>query len=166
MKFKLWFLGITILVGLSACSGGQQMAMDGTDKNDPSIAVGKAMFEKPPGLKVEIDGKEVTAISGGYHWSYFDQKEDAMALVEKETLSAIEIGVNQKAPSVNIDTAIELNFAQKPDSYKVTIWNSDHRMKGPYKKIVLDESVGKTVYEVAAVWEQGTAHYIFALTIE
>ncbi|WP_238323348.1 hypothetical protein [Planococcus antarcticus] len=165
MKFKLFFLVVVILLAATACSEEQGDVVDNKITN-PAIEYPEEMPKAPPNLKVAVDGIEVSAILGAHAWSYFDEEENARVSVEAETISPLEIAMNQKAPPVNEIAVIELRFEKEPNSYGFYIWGSKHRMKGPYSKIILDESTGKTVYEVVAAWEQGTAHYVFSLTIE
>lgn len=165
MNFKLWVLGIIILAVLAACSEEKEAAT--TEKTvQPVIENVEDLGENPPALNVMVDGMEISSIRSGYSWSYFDEQENAMALVETESLSPMELAENQKAPAVSGTAVIDLDFEKEPDSYEVQIWNGDGVGRGIYKEVVLHESSGRTVYQVIAHWEQGTVRYIFALMIE
>lgn len=165
MKFKYLFWGAIIFVILTACSE-ERGAATAEKPVQPVIEDREDLGETPPALKVVVDGMEIPSIRSGYSWSYFDEQENAMALVETETLSPMAVAEKQKAPRVNGETVIGLRFEKEPDSYRVNIWNSDVIVKRPYNGIVLDQSSGKTVYVVTGYWEQGTARYVFALTVE
>lgn len=164
VKLKILLFGLILLVAV-ACSKEQETLMDEEIINPPLENLGD-MPKAPPNLKVVIDGFQVSTILGARSWSYFDEEENAMALVEAESLSPLELAGNQQAPSVNTSSVIRLNFEEEPESYEVHIWDSIDHIKGPFNEIVLTESAGKTVYEVTAVWGQGTARYVFALVIE
>lgn len=160
MKFNLLVLAIGILLALTACS--EEKAA----KPVPVIEIRKDLEETLPVLNVMIDGIEHPTIRGGYSWSSFDEKENASATIEAESLSPLELAVNQEAPAVNEEAAINLHFDKEPDAYDVQIWNSEGAGKGPFTDIRLDESSGKTIYEVIGQWEQGTVTYVFSLMIE
>ena len=165
MKFKLSLLAISIFLLVTACSE-EDKAVVAEKPGHPVIENKEDLGETPPHLKVDVDGIEISSIRGGYSWSYFDEKENAMATIEKESFSPLELAENQEGPSVNGKAVIDLKFEKEPDSYEVQIWNSDGDEKGPFSEIVLDESSGKTVYQVIAHWEQGTGTYVFSLDIQ
>lgn len=163
MKLKIVVLIAIILLGASGCSKEKEAVMAENPVNPPIKSI-ENLGETPPDLKVLVDGIEIAALRGGYSWSYFDEEENAMVSMEAESLSPLEIAENQKAPSVNADAEIELNFEKEPKSYKVQIWDETGAAKGSYPKIVLNESNGKSIYQVLAHWEQGTVSYVFSLT--
>ncbi|WP_203340239.1 hypothetical protein [Planococcus beijingensis] len=161
MKFKQLIVAVGILLVLAACS--EEKAVKPAD---PVMESRKDLEEALPALDVTVDGREQPTIRGGYSWSFFDEKENASATIEAESLSPLELAENQKAPKVNEETTIDLHFDKQPDSYYVQIWDSKGVGRGPFDDIVLDEPNGKTVYQIIAEWEQGTATYVFSLTVE
>ena len=161
MKFKQLALAVGILLVLAACS--EEKA---AKPADPVMESRKDLEEALPILDVTIDGREQPTIRGGYSWSFFDEKENASATIEAESLSPLELAENQKAPRVNGETTIDLHFNKQPDSCYVQIWDSEGVTRGPFDDIVLGESSGKMVYQIIAEWEQGTATYIFSLKLE
>ena len=117
MKFKLSLLAISIFLLVTACSEEEK-----AEKSvHPAIENKEDLGETPPQLKVDVDGMEISSIRGGYSWSCFDEQENAVALVEAESLSPLELAENQHAPSVNGKEVIGLDFEQEPDSYEVQI---------------------------------------------
>ncbi|ANU09600.1 hypothetical protein BBH88_04440 [Planococcus antarcticus DSM 14505] len=165
MKLKLSFLVGVLLLAARAYSEEQETAMEVKNIN-PQIEDLEDVSKTPPNLKVVVEGIKVSAILGTRAWSYFDKEENAMVSIEAETVSPAELAENQKAPSVDANAVIELEFEKEPDSYEVYIRGPKHRMKGPYSEVVLDESTGKMVYEFAAAWEQRTTDYVFSLSVE
>ncbi|MDN3436712.1 hypothetical protein QMA04_01350 [Planococcus sp. APC 3900] len=161
MKFKQLIAVVGILLVLAACS--EEKA---AKPADPVMESRKDLEEALPILDVTIDGREQPTIRGGYSWSFFDEKENVSATIETESLSPLELAENQKAPKVNEETTIDLHFDKQPDSCYVQIWDSEGVTRGPFDDIVLDEPNGKTVYQIIAEWEQGTATYVFSLTVE
>lgn len=161
MKFKQLIVAVGILLLLAACS--EEKA---AKPADPVMENRKDIEEALPILDVTVDGREKPTIRGGYSWSFFDEKDNASATIEAESLSPLELAENQKAPKVNGETKIDFYFDKQPDSYYVQIWDSEGITRGPFDDIVLDEPNGKTVYQIIAEWEQGTATYIFSLTLE
>ena len=161
MKFDLLVFAIGILLVLGACSEESE-----AKSVHPVIESRIDLEETLPMLNVTIDGIEHPTIRGGYSWSYFDEKENASATIEAESLSPLELSENQKAPAVNEEAAINLHFDKEPDAYDVQIWNTEGAGKGPFNDIVLDKSSGKMVYEIIAQWEQGTVTYVFSLTAD
>ncbi|MBT2571115.1 hypothetical protein [Planococcus sp. ISL-110] len=116
-----------------ACSEERRAAT--TEKPvQPVIEDREDLGETAPALKVVIDGMEIPSIRSGYSWSYFDEQENAMALVETESLSPMEVAKKQKAPRVNGETVIGLRFEKEPDSYRVNIWNFHAIAKRPYSQ--------------------------------
>src|SRR5690606_785971 len=142
-KFKLVVLAVGILFVLVACSGEKT-----AKPVDPVIESRKDLEETLPVLNVTIDGKEHPTIRGSYSWSFFDEKENASATIEAESLSPLELAGNQKAPTVNEVAEIDLHFDKEPEAFYVQTWNSEGAEKGPFNDIVLDESGGKTVYQI------------------
>ena len=161
MKIKLGMLAAGILLVLVACS--EEKAAKPVD---PVIESRKDLEEALPVLNVTIDGGEHPTIRGGYSWSSFDEKEKASATIESESLSPLELAENQKAPAAKEVAEIDLHFDKEPDAFYVQTWNSEGAEKGPFNDIVLDESGGKTVYQIIAEWEQGTVTYVFSLMVD
>ncbi|EIM05372.1 hypothetical protein A1A1_16660 [Planococcus antarcticus DSM 14505] len=163
MKYEVLLLTISILFLTAACL--EERVID--SENTPQVKeITKDIFETPPELKIVVDGVEIAAVLGARTWSYFDEKEKAMTLFEAETHSPLEIAEHRKASKVNETTKIGLEFERDPHSYNFYRWDSGSQRIGPFSEITFEESKGKTVYEVVATWDQGTAHYVFSLEVE
>ncbi|TWT06479.1 hypothetical protein FQV26_01300 [Planococcus sp. CPCC 101016] len=163
MKLKAGILATIILLGMSGCSKEKE-AVPAENPVNPPIENRENLGETPPALKVLVDGMEIAALRGGYSWSYFDEKENAMVSMEAESLSPQELAKNQKAPSVDADTEIELQFDNEPTAYEVQVWDATGAVKENSPEIVVDDSPGKSIYQVLAHWEQGTGSYVFSIT--
>jgi|GEM_PF-4153625 len=162
MKAKLLFC-MLVIFGIVGCS--QEMGVIKHGKNNSTSAENtKDKSQKPPNLKVSVNGEEFVAATNGYSWNYYDEEEKSMAGIEAEVVSVSDLIGNRKGPAVNSDTSIELKFEEKPISYGVYVLGSFTHNRGT--DVVLDKQIGRTVYEVKATWEQGTGYYVFPLTIE
>lgn len=160
MNFKLLYIIILIFLILSGCSQEKEIARNASGEDVNTIS------QKPPSLTVAINEEEFFTALGAYKWSYYDQKAGGMAAIEAESLPPSELAGSRKAPAVNSDTSIELNFEEEPISYKVNIWDAADKLKGSFKEVQLNGESGRTVYEVVATWERGTGHYVFPLNVE
>lgn len=165
MNSKILLLSAIVIFLLIGCSKGEEIVKN-EESTDAVMEDLKNTSQNPPTLKLEINKKEISSVLGAYNWSYFDKEENSMALVEKEALSPTDLGINQKSFVVDSNSTVELKFEKEPISYKVNIWDSKNNMKGPFNDVLLNEQKGKTIYEIIATWEQGTAHYIFSLDIK
>ena len=116
MKFKQLIVAVGILLLLAACS--EEKAVKPAD---PVMESRKDIEEALPILDVTVDGREKPTIRGGYSWSFFDEKDNASATIEAESLSPLELAENQKAPKVNEETMIDLHFDKEPETYEVQI---------------------------------------------
>ena len=163
MKFKVLLLIILVLLLSTACT--KEWVIISEDEYQAK-EIPKDIFETPPKLKVVVDEVEVTAVLGARNWSHFDKKENEMTSFEAETISPWELAEKQKTLWINKNTKVELKFERDPHSYNLYIWDSISQRNGPFSGIVIEESKGKSVYEVVASWEQGTAHYVFSLEVE
>ncbi|QKX50083.1 hypothetical protein HF394_05495 [Planococcus glaciei] len=163
MNAKLLCLSLMVFFFLFGCSQGKETIGDENSNPDEDL---NATSQKPPSLTVTIQEEEIAAVLGAYKWSYYDQKAGGMAAIEAESLPPSELAGSRKAPAVNSDTSIELNFEEEPISYKVNIWDAADKLKGSFKEVQLNGESGRTVYEVVATWERGTGHYVFPLNVE
>ena len=159
-KLLLCMLVIFVIVG---CSQEKKVINHEKDIN-ASAENRKDLSQKPPNLKVSVNGEEFFAATNGYSWSYYDEEEKSMAGIEAEVVPVPDLIGNRKGAAVNSDTSIELKFVEEPISYEVYVLGSFPHNKGT--DVVLDKQSGRTIYEVKATWEQGTGYYVFPLTIE
>lgn len=165
MKFRHFFLISMLLIIMAGCVPKYQVV-----ENEKISSHSKRNLEylsqKPPQMKIEINDEKILAVLSGYEWSFFDEEENRTATVQAESISPSELLDNRRAPSVNSKTSIQFEFDREPHSYKVTIWEAKKFLNSSSDVVVLDGERGRTIYEVTATWEQGTAHYFFPLTIE
>ncbi|WP_211654127.1 hypothetical protein [Planococcus alpniumensis] len=159
-KLLLWMLVIFVTVG---CSSEKEVIRH-EESNSTSAENRKDISQKPPSLKVNVNGEEFFAATNGYSWSYFDEKEKSMAGIEAEVVPVSDLIGNRIGPAVNSDTSIELKFEEEPISYEVYVLGSPPHNRGT--DVDVGKQTGRTIYEVKATWEQGTGYYIFPLTIE
>lgn len=162
MKAKL-LLSMLVIFVIVGCSQEKEFIKHEKDIST-SAENRKHISQKPPNLKVSVNGEEFFAATNGYSWSYYDEEEKSMAGIEAEVVSVSDLIGNRKGAAVNSDTPIELKFVEEPISYEVNVLGSFPHNRGT--DVVLDKQSGRTIYEVKATWEQGTGYYIFPLTIE
>ncbi|ETP67264.1 hypothetical protein G159_19145 [Planococcus glaciei CHR43] len=163
MNAKLLCLSLIVFIFLFGCSQGKETI--GDESSNPKEDL-NATSQKPPSLTVAIHEEEIAAALGAYTWSYYDQEAGGMVAIEAESLPPSELAGSRKAPAVNSDTSIELNFEEEPISYKVNIWDAADKLKGSFKEVQLNGRSGRTIYEVVATWKRGTGHYVFPLNVE
>lgn len=159
-KLLLCMLVIFVVVGCS-----QEKEVIKHEKNNSASAENrKDLSQKPPNLKVSVNGEEFFAAANGYSWSYYDEEDNSMVGIEAEVVPISDLIGNRKGPAVNSDTPIELKFEEEPISYEVYVLGSFPHKRGT--DVVLDKQSGRTIYEVKATWKQGTGYYVFPLTIK
>lgn len=165
MTLRQLFLMSILISMMVGCSSKNPLVQNARDMNTSSENL-ESISQNPPQMKIEINGEQFMAALSGYAWSYFDPEENAMATVQAESISPSELLGNRSAPKVNSKTSIQFKFETDPLSYKVTIWEAEKNLKSSSDMVVLDGQTGRTIYEVTATWEQGTAHYFFPLMVE
>lgn len=163
MKSKLFLLCMLVIFVTVGCSQEKEV-VNHEKNNSPSAENRKNTSQKPPNLKVAVNGEEFYAASAGYSWSYYDEEEKSMGGIEAEVVPISDLIGNRKGPAVNSATSIELKFEEEPISYEVYVSGSFPYNRGT--DVVLEKQSGRTIYEVKATWEQGTGNYIFPLTVE
>ncbi|MDQ0427243.1 hypothetical protein QOZ98_000068 [Planomicrobium stackebrandtii] len=163
MKSKTLYLSSIITLLLAGCV--QENQVIGND-NSNSIENTDYVSQKPPHLKVRINEEDYSAGLSGYEWNYFDQEENMMATVQTESISPFDLVGNREAPAVNSETSIQFRFEEEPLFYQVNIWDAKNTREASSNVVALEGQSGRTIYEVAATWEQGTGHYFFPLTVE
>lgn len=163
MNYKILYVIIAIIFFIAGCSQEKEVIKH-EENNSTSAENRKDTIQKPPNLKVSVNGEAFMAASHGYSWSYYDEEEKSMASISAEVVPVSDLIGNRKGPAVNSDTSIELKFEEEPISYEVYVLGSFPPNRGT--DVVLDKQSGRTIYEVKATWEQGTGYYIFPLTIE
>lgn len=165
MSWKFLCLNIALLFMLIGCSQGKEV-IESEEVSSNSTETIQNFIQKPPNLKVTVNGQNFMAAMNGYAWSYFDEEENLMVGIEAETVGADALLENRKAPSVDRDSTIELIFKEEPLTYQVNVLDSFYNRDKQQKNVVLDGQSGRTGYEVKATWEQGTAYYVFPLDVE
>ena len=163
MNYKILYVIIAIIFFIAGCSQEKEIIKH-EENNSTSAENRKNTSQKPPNLKVSVNGEEFYAASAGYSWSYYDEEEKSMAGIDAEVVPISDLIGNRKGPAVNSDTSIELIFEEEPISYEVYVLGSFPSNRGT--DIILDKQSGRTIYKVKATWEQGTGYYVFPLTIE
>lgn len=165
MNGKVFCLGMMIFFVLMGCALEKEVLNSEEASNDTAENMQNSS-QRPPSLKISVDGKDFMAAMNGFQWSYFDGEEDAIATIEAETVGAEALLENRKAPAVNADSIIELQFKEEPLTYQVNVLDSFYNSDREQTNVVLEGRSGRTVYEVKATWEQGTAYYVFSLDVE
>lgn len=163
MNRKILCLSIALLLMLIGCSQEKEIVKSEEASSD-TAENRQDVSQRPPNLKISVDGQSFIAAMNGYQWSYFDEEENAMATIEAETVGADALLENRKAPAVSSDSIIELQFKEEPLTYQVNVFDSFYRKD--QTDVVLDGQNGRTVYEVKATWEHGTGFYAFPLDIQ
>ncbi|TAA66097.1 hypothetical protein [Planococcus salinarum] len=163
MNYKILYVIIAIIFFIAGCSQEKEVIKN-EENNSTSAENRNDSIQKPPNLKVSVNGEAFMAASYGYSWSYYDEEEKSMASISAEVVPVSDLIGNRKGPAVNSDTTIELKFEEEPISYEVFVLGSFPSNRGT--DVVLDKQSGRTIYEVNATWEQGTGSYVFPLTIE
>lgn len=159
MKNKLMISVLILTVGCSK----KQVTTDSSNNQGEDY---ENIFKLPPSLTISI-GEETTKTKlGGYSWSYYDESEDEMVNVEKETLPPSSLVNTDSGPNVNANSDVQLNFEKKPIDYQIRIWDTENNIIGTYDKVEIQEHKGEIIFEVLANWEQGTASYVFSLNVD
>lgn len=159
----------------------------GTQKDADQYQELLATFYQAPDEKelpyLDIENKQKTAIvtsviqHGGYEWSYVDENgqtqtelADALHVLQWERSDAQLVELNCDTE----DTDLKLFFSKKPQSVKVTRWDSTATMddleKGEAVHVELDGKEAEiedaktgSIYEVVAEWKNGSVIYGFAV---
>ncbi len=166
MRVKCLLLLILMPFLLIGCSQKNEVAGKEIDSKNGSVENTEYISQKPPQLRVAVNGEEQIAALNGYSWGYFDEEKNSMVGIEAEFIGVSQLMGSRKGPVATSDTSIELKFEEEPLSYWVHIREPAGNVTGFSKEVVLDGQSGRTIYEVAATWEQGTGHYYFSLTVE
>lgn len=165
MNRKIICLSMLLLFVMFGCSQEKEVTQSGEASNDTPENV-HWVSQKPPNLKISVDGKDFMAATNGFQWSFYDEEENMMAGIEAETIGAEALLENWEGPAADADSTIELIFDEEPLTYRVNVLGSFFNRDKEQKDVLLDGQSGKTGYEVEATWEQGTAYYVFPLDVE
>ncbi|WP_033542025.1 hypothetical protein [Planococcus sp. CAU13] len=165
MNGKIFCFSMLLLFVLMGCSLEKEVDKSENTSSDAADNM-QSTSQKPPNLKISVNGKNFFAAMNGFNWSYFDEEENMMAGIEAETVGAEALLENWKAEAVDADSTIELIFGEEPLTYQVHALGSFYNREREQKEVILDGQSGKTGYEVKATWEQGTAYYVFPLDVQ
>ncbi|KMJ56664.1 hypothetical protein AB685_20580 [Bacillus sp. LL01] len=158
MKKTVFILLLAIILG--AC-GLQKERVNGAVDNE---SIGK----EPPVLLVRSNNSEVAAVLGEYSWS-FDNGDGTATTVSVDSDIPPRIVRNQTTPfTTELDTEIQLDFAEPPQEIKVHIWNNsqmEREVDVEGSTFNTDEK-GYILYEIIATWDQGSVHYAVKLNVQ
>ena len=124
-------------------------------------------LSEPPELTITIDNQSITALLGTYSW-YIHNKDGTIEGMEADAFAPPELVKHQNETlTVEPKSSIVLNFENKPDAYRVDIWEGNNQITQQVndKIVIAPEQNGLVVYEVYARWKEGTAFYAFAINV-
>ena len=122
-----------------------------------------------PGLTV-LSQRSIEAVQNGYQWTYTDPsgQEGLSATWSEENREPMSVPAGE-IPWLEIDPSTPralLSFSQMPTSYQVRRWDYS-QPDAEAATVSLSENLfslqdgGPFLYEVEAVWPQGTIRYLF-----
>lgn len=115
------------------------------------------VYDHPPGLTLVWDGGSAQAQPSSYSWNY--GKGD-MVGVDADCPHPLDCDLEP----ITTGMQVELVFAEKPTSVRVTFWEPNVQTQEPGEEIPLEGSVltlkpGSYVYAVCAQWEKSEKPY-------
>jgi len=128
------------------------LLLTGCGKQDTPI-------DRPPSLQISYGDSSVFAQTSAYQWYWKDGRQTESAVVDAD---AMGIGMD-KLPylSASKETALQLEFSQKPDRVLIQYYSAADNYTTPYE---IDMVGGSTpapldgedhLYQVSAVWLEG-----------
>ena len=123
-------------------------------------------LDKPPVLKVLYQDKSINAITGTYSWTT-DNNDGTKTTTSADSPNPTELVKEATPLTVSSKSALTLGFNGKPSNINVNIWNNNESINQEISgnKIQAPETKGAVVYEVVAVWNQGTVRYAFLVNV-
>jgi hypothetical protein len=128
----------------------------------------ESIIKEPPELKVSSNNNKIVAVLGTYSWSY-DNDDGTSTGIEADSEIPPRIVKHQTAPLItNLGSEVNLEFTKSPQEVRVNIWNNSEKERG----VKVDGSIFKTdekgnlIYEIYAIWDQGSAHYAVKLNVQ
>ncbi len=126
-----------------------------------------SIIKKPPDLTISSNSNKINAVLGTYSWHY-NNDDGTFTGIEADSNSPSVLVENKTPLNVELGSDINLHFAKTPQKFEVNIWGDGQKIKeitveGTSFKV---KKVGRTIYEIYATWEQGTAHYAVMVNVE
>ena len=137
-------------------------------QQNKGVVVTKSMIKQPPELKVSSNNNKVVAVLGTYSWSY-ENSDGTTTAIEADSEISPRIVKYQTTPLItNLDYEVNMEFENSPQKVSVYIWNNNEKERG----VKVEDSSFKTdekgnlIYEIYAIWDQGSAHYAVKINIQ
>jgi hypothetical protein len=160
LQLKKVLLIVLLAIILSSC--GQQ------EKGVVGAVDTESIIKEPPELKVSSNNNKIVAVLGTYSWSY-DNEDGTSTGFEADSEIPPKIVKYQTTPLItNLGSEVKLEFAKSPQEVRVNIWNHSEKERGVKVEdtsFKTDEK-GHLIYEIYAIWDQGSAHYAVKLNIQ
>lgn len=149
-----FFLGTMMDVGGEPCGVPAAQPRD-TEPAEP--------LSEPPAMEVAGEGQALLCQAGNYTWS--QEQEDGTAR-QVVACGVHPLDAPEKLPQVEtVDNTVELRWSTAPDSVTIRCWrDAETEAEGRYNG-TLSLYPGQWVYEVSAVWPQGSASYAFRANV-
>lgn len=154
-----------MIFGLIGCSHSNDIKTE-QNSNENNYEVNLTHNKKPPTLTITVDEEIIKAHQSGYNWRYFDEETGETVGVEVESLPPTEILHVENAVRVDLKEPIQLTFEKEPIEYEIRAYDNNRRMLTTYNDFKDVKEKGKTIYEIAANWANGTAIYIVMLDVQ
>ena len=172
-KPSFWIIIISIII----CCIVAVCFITNPKKDDrASEAVGKPVpdLESPPVMTLTYGSFSTEVTKGAYNWRYIDGNGE---LIKEELCDAptpLEMSMITTIQGMYDISELSLGFSWEPDSVSVKYWSDVYRndasaydttfTKADYDAgtgVVSFPAGGGYIFEVTAVWENGTINYIF-----
>jgi hypothetical protein len=160
LQLKKVLLFVLLAIILSSC-GQQEIGVVGAVNTESNI-------KEPPEVKVSSNNNKVVAVLGTYSWLY-DNEDGTSTGIEADSEIPPKIVKYQTTPLItNLGSEVNLEFDKSPQELRVNIWNNNQKIR----EVKVEDTSFKTdekghlVYEIYAIWDQGSAHYAVKLNIQ
>lgn len=162
MKVKFLALVIIPFILFVGCSKDQESIVSSSNQNNNKS---ENTMKLPPKLTLSIDNAKIKTTLGGYNWSYFDKREEAMVSIEKETLPPTELINIENATNVNKNSIVNLEFQETPIDYQIRLWDIEDNIIDTYEEINFEEHKENLIFEVLTNYKQGKVSYYFSFNV-
>jgi hypothetical protein len=134
--------------------------------NNTGATSKKMELKVPPTLKVSYQDKGIEAVRGTYTWTV-DNNDGTKATTNGDTAVLPELIKSSTPLIVPSKATLTLNFSDKPKSIILNIWQDNKPVQQAItdNKVITSELKGSVIYEVIAVWDQGTVYYAFLVNV-